>query len=158
MSVRPAAVLGGRLLGELARVLLASIVVVAIGYAFGFRFRAGVPAAVGFFAVALIFAVAVAWAAIAVGVTGRNVESVGSALSLPGTLLLFLSSGFVPIQAFPEWAQPVVRANPLSCATTAMTALAEGGPTLWPVLQTVAWTIALSLLFGFRAVRASAAR
>lgn len=154
MSVSPAAVIGGRLAGELARVLLASVVVVAIGYALGFRFHAGILAALGFFAVALVFAVAVAWAAIAVGIRGRSVESVGSALSLPGTLLLFLSSGFVPIQAFPEWAQPVVRANPLSCATTALTALAEGGPTLWPVLQTIAWSAGLSLLFGVLAVRA----
>jgi ABC-2 type transport system permease protein len=143
MSISNATVLGGRLAAELARTLLASVVVVAIGYAFGFRFRAGVLAALGFFA----------WAAIAVGVTGRNVESVGSALSLPGTLLLFLSSGFVPIQAFPDWAQPVVRANPLSCSTTALTALAEGGPTLWPVLQTIAWAVGLSVLFGVLALR-----
>jgi ABC-2 type transport system permease protein len=158
LPISRASVLGGRLLGELARVLIASAVIVAIGYAFGFRFRNGVLPAVGFFAVTLAFAVGIAWAAIAVGVAGRNEESVGSSLSAPGTLLLFLSSGFVPIQAFPAWAQPVVRANPLSCACTALGALAHGGPILWPVVQTLAWSAGLSLVFGARAIRAYRSR
>jgi ABC-2 type transport system permease protein len=47
----------------------------------------------------------------------------------------------VPIDVFPDWLQPGVRA------------LAEGGPTLWPVLQSLAWTLGLVAVFGPMAVR-----
>ncbi|MEV4246381.1 hypothetical protein AB0J63_23535 [Streptosporangium canum] len=36
------------------------------------------------------------------------------------TPLLFLSSGFVPVERFPGFLQPVVRANPLSLAGDAL--------------------------------------
>ena len=59
----------------------------------------------------------------------------------------------VPIDVFPDWLQPGVRAQPMSPAIEAMRALAEGGPTLWPVLQSLAWTLGLVAVFGPMAVR-----
>jgi hypothetical protein len=48
---------------------------------------------------------------------------------------------------FPGWLQPVVRAQPMS-AIEAVRALADGGPTLWPVLQSLAWIVGLIAMFG----------
>jgi len=41
----------------------------------------------------------------------------------------------------------------MSPAIEAMRALADGGPTLWPVLQSVAWVVGLVAVFGPMAVR-----
>ncbi|WP_156056504.1 hypothetical protein [Streptosporangium roseum] len=42
------------------------------------------------------------------------------------TLLLFLSSGFVPVERFPGFLQPVVRADPLSLAGDALVRRSRG--------------------------------
>jgi ABC-2 type transport system permease protein len=49
--------------------------------------------------------------------------------------------------------QPVVRANPLSCAVNALMGLSSGGPVLVPTLQTLAWTVGLNALLASAAVR-----
>ena len=68
-------------------------------------------------------------------------------------LLLFFNTGMVPLDVFPGWLQPVVRAQPMSPAIETMRALADGGPTLWPLLQAVAWVLGLIVVFGPLAVR-----
>jgi ABC-2 type transport system permease protein len=89
---------------------------------------------------------------VAVGVQagGKNIIT---GLSTVCFLLLFFNSGMVPIDVFPGWLQPAVRAQPMSPAIEAMRGLAEGGPTLWPVLQSVAWVAGLLAVFGPIAVR-----
>ena len=74
-------------------------------------------------------------------------------VSILCTLLLFFNSGFVPVQAYPTWLQPVVAAQPMSCAVDAMKALALGGPTLTPVLQTLAWSLGMVLVFLYPAIK-----
>jgi ABC-2 type transport system permease protein len=69
------------------------------------------------------------------------------------TLLFLLSSGFVPVSAYPGVLQPVVRANPMSVATNALIGLSSGGPVLRPVLETLAWVVPLCLLCGLAAIR-----
>lgn len=76
-----------------------------------------------------------------------------SGLSTVCFLLLFFNSGMVPIDVFPDWLRPVVRAQPMSPAIEAMRALADGSATLVPVLQTLAWVAGLVAVFGPIAVR-----
>ena len=49
--------------------------------------------------------------------------------------------------------QPAVRLQPMSPTIQAMRAFAEGGATLWPLLQTFAWVLGLIVVFGPMAVR-----
>ena len=67
--------------------------------------------------------------------------------------LLFFNSGMVPLDVFPEWLQPMVRAQPMSPAIEAMRGLAGGGPALGPALQSLAWSLGLLAVFGPLAVR-----
>lgn len=143
----------GTVTADVARAFVAAVVMVAIGHIPGFRFTAGLPAAIGFFALATAFGTVWAWAAVNLGLRSTTSETVSSVLSGPVLVLFFLSTGFVPAEGFPAAVQPVVRANPLSCAVNALVGLSQGGPTLVPVLQTAAWTVALTALFAPPAIR-----
>ncbi|WFE37413.1 ABC transporter permease [Micromonospora sp. WMMD998] len=143
----------GRIAGDVVKFVLVTVVTVAVGYLLGFRFEQGFPAAVGFLLVVLLFALIFLWSALVVALTARSAEAAASSLNAPVTLLLLVSTCLVPLSAFPGWAQPAIRANPLSCAHAALVGLSSGGPVLVPVLQTLAWVLGATLLLGPLALR-----
>lgn len=152
LPVHRASALSGRLLAEAGRALVGSLAITAVGIAMGLRFTGSWLGAVGFVLVPVLMVVGFATVIIAVGVQagGKNIIT---GLSTVCFLLLFFNSGMVPIDVFPGWLQPAVRAQPMSPAIEAMRGLAEGGPTLWPVLQSMAWVAGLLAVFGPIAVR-----
>lgn len=152
LPVHRASALTGRLLAEAGRALVGSVAITAVGVAMGLRFHEGWPAAIAFTFIPVLMVVGFSAVIVAFGVQsgGKNIIT---GLSTVCFLLLFFNSGMVPIEVFPGWLQPAVRAQPMSPAIEAMRALADGGPTLWPVLQSVAWVAALVAVFGPIAVR-----
>jgi ABC-2 type transport system permease protein len=152
LPVHRASALAGRLLAEAARALVGSIVITAVGLAIGLRFHQGWLAAIGFVFVPVLMVVGFSTVIVAFGVKS-NGKNIITGLSTVCFLLLFFNTGMVPVGAFPGWLQPIVKAQPMSPAIDAMRALADGGPTLWPVLQSVAWVVGLVAVFGPMAVR-----
>jgi ABC-2 type transport system permease protein len=152
LPVHRASALSGRLLAEAGRALVGAIAITAVGVAMGLRLNQGWLAALGFVLVPVLMVIGFATVIIAVGVQagGKNIIT---GLSTVCFLLLFFNSGMVPIDVFPGWLQPVVRAQPMSPAIEAMRGLADSGPILWPVLQSVAWVLGLLAVFGPIAVR-----
>jgi ABC-2 type transport system permease protein len=152
LPVHRASALTGRLLAEAGRVLIGSIAITVVGMAMGLRFHEGLPAAIAFVLVPVLMVIGFCTVIVAVGVqaAGKNIIT---GLSTVCFLLLFFNSGMVPIDVFPGWLQPVVRAQPMSPAIEAMRGLANGGPILWPALQSVAWVVGLVAVFGPIAVR-----
>lgn len=152
LPVHRASALSGRLLAEAGRALVGAIAITAVGIAMGLRLNQGWLAAIGFVLIPVLMVIGFATVIIAVGVQagGKNIITGLSAVCF---LLLFFNSGMVPIDVFPGWLQPVVAAQPMSPAIEAMRGLSEGGPTLWPVLQSAAWVIGLMAVFGPIAVR-----
>ncbi|MES9537732.1 ABC transporter permease [Actinomadura sp. NPDC000600] len=153
MNISRLSVLAGRIAGDLVRVLLVAAITTAVAHTVGFRFRQGPPAALGFFAVVVLFAWIFLWLAVVVAMSAKSEQAVSGALSSPITLLLFLSSGFVPVDQFLGWLRPVVRANPLSLACDAMVGLSSGGEVAQPVLFTAAWAVAATMILVPLAVR-----
>lgn len=152
LPVHRASALSGRLLAEAGRALVGSLAITAVGVAMGLRFARSWLGAIGFALVPVLMVIGFATVIVAVGVQagGKNIIT---GLSTVCFLLLFFNSGMVPIDVFPGWLQPAVRAQPMSPAIEAMRGLAEGGPTLWPLLQSVAWVAGLLAVFGPIAVR-----
>lgn len=144
--------LSGRLAAECARALAATVVVVAVGMALGLRFQHGWGGAIGVLLVPVIVIAGFTPLVVAVGVSsaGDKVVQLFAIVVLVG---MFFNSGFVPVQNYPGWLQPVVRAQPMSCAIEAMRNFTLGGPLLVPVLQTVAWSVGLIVVFGAVAIR-----
>jgi ABC-2 type transport system permease protein len=144
----------GRVAADVGRAAVSIAVLLAAATAIGFRFEAGPVAAAGFVAVALLFAVAACAAFGAVGLAAPDPQAVLPTLALPYLVLLMLSTGFVPVEGFPGWLQPVVRWQPVSLTAEALRALAAGGSTAVPVLRAVAVLAVLAGAFGLVGSRA----
>jgi ABC-2 type transport system permease protein len=71
-------------------------------------------------------------------------------------MLMFFSSGFVPLDQFPRWVQPVVQHQPVSYAVEAMRGLSLGGPVLAPTVAMLLWSAgivvacAIPMTIGYR--------
>ncbi|MDV8075441.1 ABC transporter permease [Rhodococcus sp. IEGM 1370] len=151
----------GRMMAEAVRVFITTLVIIAMGFVLGFRFNEGLLAAVGLVLIPIVFGLGFAVLVTFLATVAGDAPLV-ELVSILCTLLLFFNSGFVPVSAYPPWLQPVVAAQPMSCAVDAMKALALGGPTLSPILQTLAWSFGLVAVFvvpavkGYRRASASA--
>ncbi|MFF2552721.1 ABC transporter permease [Nocardia sp. NPDC058058] len=142
----------GRLLAECVRAAAVALVVVLIGMALGLRFQQGWPGFLGALAVPVLVIAGFTPVVILVGVSriGDKVVQLAAIIVLIG---MFFNSGFVPLDNYPELIQPIVRAQPMSCAIEAMRGFILGGPVATPMLQTAAWSLGLAAVFGVLAVR-----
>lgn len=154
MPIARSAVLAGRLLADTIRIVITVLVIVAVGYAVGFRFQNGAAAAVGMVVVAISFGVAVCCISALVGLTVKDDESAQAMGMIWLFPLSFVSSIFVPIASMPSWMQGFARDQPFSLIVGAMRALALGGPLARPLWQSAASIAGILLFFGPLAVRA----
>jgi ABC-2 type transport system permease protein len=101
MAIARAAVLGGHVLGSVIQAALAMVIVVVVALLVGFR-PTGDPvsllAAVGLLG---LVAVTIGWLSVALGMVTDSVET-ASNTPMVLTLLLFISSAFVPTASMPE--------------------------------------------------------
>ncbi|AII04917.1 MULTISPECIES: ABC transporter permease [Rhodococcus] len=152
LPVHRASGLLSRLMAESVRIVLTTVLIIAVGFAIGFRFDQGILAGIALMLLPLLFGVSFATMVTALAVNAAKAPLV-ELLSLLCTLLLFFNSGFVPTGAYPTWLQPFVENQPMSCAIDAMKGLSMGGPVAEPLLKTVAWSLAGLLIFTYPAVR-----
>ncbi|MFI5715552.1 ABC transporter permease [Nocardia sp. NPDC051750] len=152
LPIHRAAGLTGRLMAEAIRVLVTTLIVIAVGFCIGFRFDQGPLAALGLIGIPILFGIG-----FAVFVTALATVSEGPLLvqivGLLTNLLLFFNSGFVLIEAYPTWLQSTVENQPMSCAIEAMKGLSYGGPVAEPLIDTLLWVGGVILVFGYPAVR-----
>ncbi len=142
-----------RMLSALIRALAALAGAVGIGYAFGFRFQGGVGAVVVFVAIALLLSLALSLGADAMGSVATNPEAAGQTLLIPQLLLVMLSTGIAPAEAFPGWLEPFVRNQPVSQIAETLRALGVGAIERDNLLISLAWCFGLLIVFGAIALR-----
>ncbi|WP_020494733.1 ABC transporter permease [Sciscionella marina] len=158
VAIARSAPLLGRVGADAVRNLATTVLVFLLGFALGFRFAAGPLAILGFFLLPVVFGFGIAWFMVAIAMRAKSAET---AISLVNVLLLvlsFLSTGFAPKGSLAGWAEPIAAVNPLSSAIDAMRGLAHGGELTGPLLATLAWTVALTAVFGAVAVSAYRSR
>lgn len=139
LPIARAAVLAGRTASDTIRNALVVTLMVAVGFAAGFRFRAGPLAALGAIAMTLAFGVALCWISAYVGLVVRGAEAAQLAVLAIIIPLSFASSVFVPVASMPDWLQVIANINPITQAVDAIRALALGGPTAGPVIRALIW-------------------
>lgn len=142
-----------RMLSALIRAIGALAAAIGIGYAFGFRFHGGVVDVIAFAVIALALSLALSLGADALGSVATNAEAAGQTLLIPQLLLVMLSTGIAPAEAFPGWLGPFVRNQPVSQIAETLRALAMGGVERGNLLVSFAWCAGLLLLFGTIALR-----
>jgi ABC-2 type transport system permease protein/oleandomycin transport system permease protein len=160
------AVFGGRVASDTVLNAFGLVVLLATGFAVGFR-----PAnAVGLVLAGLLlllFALAVSLGYALVGLSVRSPEAVNAATFPIIFPLTFASSAFVPVQTMPSWLQGFATHQPVSVVINASRSLILGD-TATPqqrelllggagtgslVLQSLAWTLGIGLLFGVLCTR-----
>jgi ABC-2 type transport system permease protein len=138
MPVHRASGLLARFVAEAVRILVTGVVILGAGMILGFRFQQGVPAALAWLLVPAIFGIAFAMLVTTVAFYSASTTLV-EAIALVNTLGIFFCTGFVPLDQYPQWIQPVVEHQPMSYAIEAMRGLSMGGAILHPLIATLLW-------------------
>jgi ABC-2 type transport system permease protein len=125
---RPAAV-AGALLGDAARNTLAAAIVIAIGFAMGFRPDGGPVGVLAAVALLLLFSFSLAWIWTALALVVRTPSAVSNISLLIVFPLTFASNVFVDPDTMPGWLQAFVDVNPVSHLVTAERGLMDGTAT-----------------------------
>jgi ABC transporter DrrB family efflux protein len=154
MPMARSAVLAGRLVADTGRMLITILIIVAVGYAVGFRFQNGLVPAILMVVLATVFGMAIccisAYTGLAIG-DEESVQAFGLIWLFP---LTFLSSAFVPISTMPGWLQAFANNQPVTYVIDTMRALALGGPVQANLLKSIAWLAGIFIVFIPLAVRA----
>jgi ABC transporter DrrB family efflux protein len=154
MPMARSAVLTGRLGADTVRMLVTILIIVAVGYAVGFRFLNGFGPAVAMVVLATVFGLAIcciaAFTGLAIG-DEESVQAFGLIWLFPFT---FVSSAFVPIQSMPGWLQAFATHQPVTYVIDTMRALALGGPVAASLWKSIAWLAGIFIVFVPLAVRA----
>ena len=154
MPMARSAVLAGRLTADTARMLLTILIVLAVGYAVGFRFGNGILPACLMVALATLFGLAICLIAAFTGLAIGDEEAVQAFGLIWLFPLTFVSSAFVPVTTMPGWLQAFAAHQPVTYVIDAMRALALGGPVEGNLWRALAWLAGIFVVFAPLAVRA----
>jgi ABC-2 type transport system permease protein len=146
MAIARAAVLTGHVLGSVIQALLGVAVVIGIALTLGFRPTAGPLQWLAALAVMALFAFALAWLAVALGLAAKSVET-ASNTPMVLTLLPFLGSGFVTVASLPAGLREFARYQPFTPVTDTLRGLLMGGSAVGSnAIRSVAWTAGIALI------------
>ena len=143
---RPA-VLVGMLLADVVRYTMASVVIIALGVALGFRPEGGALGVVLAVALLLVFAFSLSWIWTAVGLTMPTPEAVMQVSMTVLFPLTFASNVFVDPSTMPGWVQAFVDNNPITHLTTAARGFMHGDVEVSAVAWVLVWSAALVAVF-----------
>jgi len=154
LPIPRSAPLVGAVLGDVVRYLISIVVLIAFGYAIGFRVQTDpLQTALGCL-VLVVFSLCLCWVSVLIGMLVREpggVQGISFMLMFP---LTFGSSMFVPVGTMPGWLQAWVHVNPVTHLTDTVRGLMIGGPVAWPLAQTLLWAAGILAVFAPLAVRA----
>ena len=145
--------LTARMLYCLFRGVLALVAAITVAYVFGFRMTGGFGYAVAFVVIVLLLTLALSLGADATGSLGWKLDSATQLLLIPQLLLVLLSTGMAPADAFPDWLQPFVRYQPVSQVTETLRGFAIGHVVGGNLVTSLAWCVGLLVVFGAIALR-----
>lgn len=143
ISISRAAVLSGHALASLIQTIVSIAVVLGVAVALGFRPTADPLRWLAAIAIVLLFANALTWLAIALGLAARSVET-ASNTPMFLTLLPFLGSGFVPAATMPAGLRQFATYQPFTPVTETVRGLLTGTPVGANAIGAVAWSIAIA--------------
>ncbi|MDQ3878133.1 MAG: ABC transporter permease [Actinomycetota bacterium] len=152
LPISRSAVVGGRILADAVRVMWGTLIITGFGLLLGFRFHAGLAAAVASLLLVIAFGITVCWPMALIGSVAHSPEAVntwGFLIILP---LTFASSVFAPPQSMPGWLQAFVKVNPITFVVDATRGMMLGGPVASPLLKAILWMIGLTAVFAPLAV------
>lgn len=149
---RPAPLVGA-VLGDSVRYLLASVIVVTLGFVMGFSAGGGVGGVLAAIAVVVVFAFALSWMFTTLGMLLRSPNAVMNAGFMGLFPLVFLSNTLVDPSTLPGWLEAFVDVNPISHVVTAARGLMGGDAPAGDILLVAGESVALTAIFAPLTVR-----
>jgi len=154
------AVLTGRTFSDVIYNAGILLVLMITGFVIGWRVD-NVSALVAGFLLLLVFAYAMAWLGVWLGLNVPTVEVGQQVIFTTLFPITFVSTAFVPLQALPSFLQPFAEWNPTSTLTNALRGLwgnpnpllSDSLPAREPVLVTLGWVVVIIAIFGPLGVR-----
>jgi len=134
-----------RLTADAIRIVVITTVVLGVGLMLGFRFKQGIGEAALWLFIPALFGVAFSSAVITLALYSSN-TIVPQATEIICAMLFFFSTGFVPLDQFPSWIQPIVEHQPISYVIETMKGLSLGGPVLAPLVATLLCSAGIAAL------------
>jgi ABC transporter DrrB family efflux protein len=147
------AVLAGRTGADLFRNVFVVALMSVVGFAVGFRVHTNAMAFLGGMLLVLLFAYSLSWVFATLGLAVGDPEAAQAAAFPVIAPLVFASSAFVPVSSMPEWLQTFAEHQPVSVTASAVRDLVLGFPATSHVIQSVAWSVGILLVFVPIAVR-----
>jgi oleandomycin transport system permease protein len=154
LPIARSAPLAGRIAADVVRQAWSVLILLGVGMLLGFRVGTGPAAVLAALVLLVVFTLAFSWLPVLVGMmvdAPEKVQAFGFVVIFP---LTFASNAFVPTATMPHWLQAWVRVNPVTVLTDAMRGLLVSGPVARPVLQSLAWAVAMVAVFAPLALRA----
>ncbi|MET7520762.1 ABC transporter permease, partial [Streptomyces sp. NPDC005480] len=146
MAIHRGSVLIGHVIGSVLQSIASVVLVGAVGVAIGFRStNATVLEWLAAFGLLVLFATALTWIAVGMGLISPNAEA-ASNNAMPLILLPLLSSAFIPVDTMPGWFQPIAQYQPFTPAIETLRGLLLGseiGSNGW---LAIAWCLGLTVL------------
>lgn len=145
MSIARAAVLTGHVLASLIQTLVSIAMVLAVAIALGFRPAAGPLEWLGAVGLLALFAFALIWLAVALGLAAKSVET-ASNTPMFLTLLPFLGSSLVPTSTMPEGLRQFATYQPFTPVTETLRGLLTGTHIGTHAIGAIAWSVGIAAL------------
>jgi len=153
LPIARSAPLAGTIMGDFIRYLVSVTMVFAYGSLLGFRITTNPMSALAAVGLMFLFGSAVGWIWVLLGLYVKSPQSLqgfGFIVMFP---LAFGSNVFIPTATLPGWLQAWVKVNPVTALASASRGLMLGGPAATAAWHSIAWSIAITVVFAPLAVR-----
>ena len=144
MAIARSSVLIGHVLGSLIQTLVGLAIVSGVAVGLGFRSTAGPLEWLATVAILALFALALIWLAVALGLAAKSVET-ASNTPMFLTLLPFLGSGFVPTATMPAGLRQFAEYQPFTPVSDTVRGLLTDAPVGNHAIIAIAWSVGIAV-------------
>ncbi|MFD4949650.1 ABC transporter permease [Streptomyces sp. NPDC058239] len=152
MPIARSSVLIAKIVVELGRMMVATLILLGMGFALGMELQTSVLGLIEAVALSAVFGAAIMWIFILLGLTMKTAQAVQGMGMLVLMPLQFGSSIFAPTRTMPGWLQAFTDYNPLSNLADAARGLMMGGPIAHSVWVTLGWAAVITAVMAPLAV------
>lgn len=146
MPIARSSVLIAKIVVELGRALVATVILLGMGFALGMSIGTDVLHLLAAVALSSVFGASLMWIFILLGLTMKTPQAVQGVAMLVLMPLQFGSSIFAKPTTMPGWLEGFTKVNPLSTLADACRNLINGGAVAHSVWITLAWAAGITLV------------
>jgi oleandomycin transport system permease protein len=146
MPIGRSSVLIAKIVVEVGRALVATVILLAMGFILGLHISTGVFGLLAAVGLSTLFGASLMWIFVLLGLVAKTPQSVQGLSMIVVMPLQFGSSIFAKPTTMPGWLQSFTKVNPLSNLADASRNLINGGPVAHSVWMTLAWAVGITVI------------